>query len=298
MNSGDEQARIRLDIFAWLEMRQSEQPWISRNDLLNSYSWMGVRIPLISTQKGIWNPARFEETLSILSTARSKYSDAWFENGDILYDYEDTDPVGGANKKLRLAFERQTPLIYFEGVEPSKYVARFPVYVIADNFPARKFTVNLSGARTFQESQLPLEPIQREYAERQILQRVHQPKFRAQVILAYRTQCAICRLQHAELLDAAHIMPDHHERGIAAIHNGLALCKIHHTAYDRNLIGISPGYQVQVDKKLLLEIDGPMLKHGIQEMDGVTIQIPSRSNQQPDRDLLEIRFKEFLAVSR
>lgn len=34
-----------------------------------------------------------------------------------------------------------------------------------------------------------------------------------------------------ERIDAAHIVEDGHELGIAAVRNGLALCKIHHAAF-------------------------------------------------------------------
>ena len=74
----------------------------------------------------------------------------------------------------------------------------------------------------------------------------------------------------------------------------MALCKIHHTAYDKRLIGISPDYEVRVNEGLLLEVDGPMLKHGIQEMHGTQIHIPKQKVQQPDKELLAITFENFL----
>ncbi len=37
---------------------------------------------------------------------------------------------------------------------------------------------------------------------------MHQQEFRQRVLRAYRERCAICRLRHEELLDAAHILPD------------------------------------------------------------------------------------------
>src|SRR3989304_615457 len=40
----------------------------------------------------------------------------------------------------------------------------------------------------------------------------------------FRQECAICRLRHEELLDAAHILPDGHPRGEPVVPNGLALC--------------------------------------------------------------------------
>ncbi|MGI8867651.1 MAG: HNH endonuclease [Mycobacteriales bacterium] len=54
-------------------------------------------------------------------------------------------------------------------------------------------------------------------------------------MVAYETRCAVCRIGHRELLDAAHILPDTHPRGEPVVPNGLALCKIHHAAYDRNI---------------------------------------------------------------
>ena len=81
---------------------------------------------------------------------------------------------------------------------------------------------------------------------------------------AYETRCAVCSLGHRELLDAAHVIPDSDPRGEPIVTNGLALCKIHHAAYDRDIIGIRPDYVVEVHTRLLDEIDGPMLKYGLQ----------------------------------
>ena len=38
--------------------------------------------------------------------------------------------------------------------------------------------------------------------------------------------------------------------------NVLSLCKIHHAAYDKNILGISPDYQVKVRIDILDEVDG------------------------------------------
>ena len=65
----------------------------------------------------------------------------------------------------------------------------------------------------------------------------------------------MCALRHAQLLDAAHIVPDREEHGIAAARNGLALCKIHHAAYDSFVLGIGPDLVVEIHADLLHEID-------------------------------------------
>ncbi len=104
----------------------------------------------------------------------------------------------------------------------------------------------------------------RRYAWTRTRQRLHQGAFRELVVSAYDERCAICRLNHPELLDAAHIIPDTEERGIPIVPNGLSLCKIHHAAYDQGILGIDGDYRVHVRKDILRERDGPMLKHGIQ----------------------------------
>lgn len=112
---------------------------------------------------------------------------------------------------------------------------------------------------------------------------------------AYSISCSICDLKHARLLDAAHILPDSHVEGFARVSNGLALCKIHHAAYDSNYLGITADYKVKIDDLLMQEIDGPMLFHGLQEMDGRTIRLPHRRADHPLQESLAQRFEEFKA---
>jgi putative restriction endonuclease len=133
----------------------------------------------------------------------------------------------------------------------------------------------------------------RAYAERLTRLRLHQPVFRARVLQAYNRQCAVCRLKHVELLDAAHILSDLHPKGRPVVPNGLAMCKIHHAAFDRNIIGIRPDLVVDVRRDILEEIDGPMLRHGLQEMAGVHLITPAKRAAQPDRERLEERYKSF-----
>ena len=56
----------------------------------------------------------------------------------------------------------------------------------------------------------------------------------------------------------AHIVPDTEQLGIPTTPNGLALCKIHHAAYDQNMLGVSPDYRVVINREVLAEVDGPM----------------------------------------
>jgi putative restriction endonuclease len=122
-----------------------------------------------------------------------------------------------------------------------------------------------------------------------------QRTFRERVLEAYREQCALCRLRHIELLEAAHIRPDSDPEGEPIVSNGLALCKLHHAAFDRNILGIRPDYVVEIRVDILEEIDGPMLRHGLQEMHGSKLVVPRRQEHRPDPAALEFRYSAFRA---
>lgn len=292
--SKEEQAWIRQDIFRWLDEKQLSGEYEFSREELDSYEWMGQRIPLVNKMRGIWNPKVFDETLSILTSINGPYQDEESEDLYLRYAYQARE--GGDNIKLKRAFAEQTPLIYFKAMRPGFYTAQYPVYVVEDDETNRQFVVALDEQLKMFGDPMGLQEDQRAYLERTIKARVHQPAFRWKVMRAYLETCAVCNLKHVELLDAAHIIPDSHERGAAVISNGLALCKIHHAAYDKNLLGISPDYKVRINEELLLEVDGPMLKHGIQEMHNRTLFIPKQTKDQPSKDNLDFRFQQFIAA--
>jgi putative restriction endonuclease len=115
------------------------------------------------------------------------------------------------------------------------------------------------------------------------------------VIAAYDARCAICRLRHPELLDAAHIEPDGEVLGEARVPNGLSLCKLHHAAFDNFLLGVTPELEVRIHRDLLDERDGPMLEHGLRAFHGQPLMLPRESQDRPDRVLLERRWRKFAA---
>jgi putative restriction endonuclease len=109
-------------------------------------------------------------------------------------------------------------------------------------------------------------------------------------------RCAVCRLRHVELLDAAHIIPDGKPHGDPVVPNGLAMCKIHHAAFDSNILGVRPDLSVHIRQDILEEIDGPMLRYGLQGMHNSRLTGPRIRVAQPDPDRLEERYAEFLAA--
>jgi putative restriction endonuclease len=114
---------------------------------------------------------------------------------------------------------------------------------------------------------------------------------------AYQHTCAVCQLKRRELLDAAHILGDREESGLPEMTNGVALCKIHHAAFDSHILGIRPDYVVEIRDDVLAEVDGPMLQFGLQATHGQTLLLPERRNDRPSPGLLEIRYERFRQAS-
>lgn len=286
-----QQARLRLGIFSRLEQLAESRGGFLTWQELTSFELEGVKRPLVG-QRGIHNPAYLDHTLSIMSSPDGPYDDKVGPDGLLQYAFEAGDPMAGANRKLRRAMIDQVPIILFERPIENVWIPIIPAYVVDENIPERYFLVAL-GEEFRAVARAGIEGLEKHYVERIVKQRVHQPVFRARVINAYRDSCAICRLNHRELLDAAHIIPDSDPRSTAEISNGLSLCKIHHAAYDRNFVGIDPEYRVHVKDELLLEKDGPMLRHGLQDMHGTQIALPQAAANRPNQEYLEDRFSLF-----
>jgi putative restriction endonuclease len=288
----DEQLRERLMHRLATRVAQSGG-FLTRAELSDFELEDGSRHRLMDTTKGIWNPQHLNATLAIVSSPDGPYDDREVEDGLFRYDYR-AGSTEGDNTKLRRAKELGLPLILLRKIDGA-YVPIFPVFVIDDDQVRRQFVIAVDEALRILTKPSELSSIERRYAEQLTRRRLHQAMFRGMVVRAYEVMCAVCRLRHGDLLDAAHITADSDEAGLAVVTNGLSMCKIHHAAYDRQLLGITPDYRVDINRALLDEIDGPMLKHGLQEMHGETIRVPIREVERPDRDRLAARYQLFLA---
>jgi putative restriction endonuclease len=291
-----DQNQLRERIMQDLTHIYEKSGCVSREELSN-FKIDGVPYRLVDQSRGIWNPKFLDSTLSIISDPDSHYKDHHRDDGLIEYAYQKGN-VGGVNTKMRIAMENRDPIILLTKIATGVFVPTMPVYIVGDDPLTNRFLIAVDEAMVvLAENSGSVSTIQRKYAQAIVKRRLHQPEFRGRVMRAYNTQCAICLLKHGELLDAAHIMPDAHELGVPAVSNGIALCKIHHTAYDQNFVGISPDYKVHVHSDLLAEKDGPMLKHGIQEMNGRTLFVPSKEKDRPNIAALEYRYTKFIAAS-
>ena len=218
--------------------------------------------------------------------------------GGFTYAYREGSIDQADNRALRAAYEMQVPIVYFRAIAPGMYWTSAPMFVVSDDPAARAVILQAAlPVRDMTPAGLVSGADVRAYATVDARRRLHQQQFRVDVLRAYRSQCAICRLREAMLVEAAHIVSDRHPDGIAAVINGIALCAIHHLAYDRNILGIDPAGVVHIAERLLAEIDGPMLKTGLQGFHGESITLPRRPVDRPDPMRLEQRFEEFRATA-
>jgi putative restriction endonuclease len=294
---------IRAAALAWVhEVTLGGDVHITREQLANDFIVGGERFPLVDRGRGIRKPQGWHAALSIMTAVPRSGRPRPYEDGegvDGLHRYKLRRDQGGTaeNDALRMAVRDQTPLIWFYGVAPGVFNAISPVWLTAEERELDQFVVAMTPGQRAVIPGSPVEETFRRYLIAETKRRLHQPVFASQVMIAYETRCAVCRIGHRELLDAAHIIPDSDPNGLPVVSNGLALCKIHHAAYDRNILGIRPDYTVEIHHRLLGEMDGPMLLHGLQDHHGKTLmKIPSRRGDRPDPVRLEARYVAFLAA--
>lgn len=290
---------VRLAAFEWLGNQVTLHGGILPFELLRAgFQLHGERVPLLGPS-GIFKPRLCTLPLSIATTTKSPYNDSFLPNGLIAYSYrKQGGPDHLDNKGLRNAMARQVPLIYFHSVVKGQYQAFWPVYIVGDN--REVFSVAVDDTSSLNENpgwNADGIEARREYITVLTRQRLHQEKFRANVLSAYKERCAVCRLRYPRLLDAAHIIEDRLPEGIPTVPNGISLCKLHHAAYDSEIVGISPDYVIQIREDIRNEKDGPVLEHGLKAMHGEPLLIPRNGDLRPDRDKLAVRFERFLRAA-
>jgi len=293
---------LRLAVFAHVQRLAAASGGLVPAQMLNAgLTFNGERVPIWNQQKGIFRPAILRDpgaALTIQTSFDGPYDDRHDVSEDqLLYRYRGTDPQHPDNVAVRRAMELGRPLLYLVAVDLGIYDPVFPCYVVGDA-PAQLAFHLMADAQGRQivdvdpRLNVPLKA----YATRAVKQRLHQERFRYLVLGAYHRRCAMCQLRHTPLLDAAHILPDRDERSAPEIPNGLALCRIHHGAYDIGILGVDPGYRIHLRQDVLDEHDGPMLKHGLQELHGREIDVPRRAEHRPNPVYLAERFAQFEAA--
>lgn len=270
-------------------------------DILRRHVRVGDEtFPVAIFQRGIFKPRQLDGALTLVTTPPKAnepppYADRFGPEGLFHYHYEGTDPDLWTNRAVRVAMENHLPLVYLFGITPGEYLPVWPVHVVGEDRAGSYFHVDLTGMAVPISGTGAAEAPERRYRSGLVKHRLHQARFRQAVLRAYRSRCSICRLKRSELVDAAHIVGDA-EGGSPIVPNGLALCRLHHAAFDRHILGIRPELKVVVRDDVLAEVDGPMLIHGLQGFHGGGLIVPDSPQERPDPELLERRYEIFRAA--
>lgn len=308
MVSSSDDHRIRMATFQWLESQVLLHGDVfPRAALEKGFLFEGQQVRLVGPQ-GIFKPQGMRLPLSITTTLGGPYDDSFGHDGLLRYRYRGTEPDHRDNVGLRETMRLRNPLAYFHSIVPGRYLAVWPVFIVGDDRRALTFSVAVDDASELDRrlkvaekgTGVPgVEPddaggdARRAYITATVRQRLHQRGFRERVLRAYQEQCALCRLRHEELLDAAHILPDGEPDSEPVVPNGIALCKLHHAAFDKYFFGIRPDYTVEVREGILREKDGPMLRHGLQGIHDQRIVLPRSPALRPEPTFLERRYERF-----
>lgn len=303
----DPDASFRLAAFERLrllvQLHGGSLPWSVVNE---GFVHEGARIHFATKAEGIFKPASMTGVLSVTTVVPRAGRRAWYHDqlkseaklataaDGLSYAFNGTDPDSRQNQLLRDARDRQLPIIYFFGVAPAIYEPIFPAYVV--EWDPKALSVKLAPKPLADTATLwtPPNPDERRYALRQVKQRLHQSAFRERVVAAYDGRCALTGLPEVRLVDAAHIIPDGDvERGQPDIRNGICMSRLHHAAYDADLISIDPDHRIHISERLLEQHDGPMLELGLKALKGQLIRMPREDLMKPDPDRLAVRFERF-----
>jgi|SaaInlStandDraft_4_1057021.scaffolds.fasta_scaffold24889_1 putative restriction endonuclease len=110
------------------------------------------------------------------------------------------------------------------------------------------------------------------------------PNFRKKVYEAYNNKCAMCGIQ-LELIEAAHIVPHSHESGTDDISNGIGLCSLHHTAYDKSLIYFEIDFSIKINNNKMKYLEKMGLDGGYRKFEDLSfdkLRLPQNHILQPN----------------
>lgn len=189
-------------------------------------------------------------------------------------------PQNRGNDEIALAFRQDVFISYVLQVEQLHHTSA----AIAEAQSLEKLATKQADDDRFAD----LLPTERREVLETVRRKVRDARFRRNVLAAYSHRCCMCGLQ-LDLLDAAHIVPVEHRHGTDEVKNGLALCALHHRAFDHALVGIQTDYTVIHNAAKFSQLrsigwDGgePEFKSALRDQ----ILLPPRKGTYPSADYL------------
>jgi len=209
---------VRVEAFNWLHSQVAILGDVLPLDILRQgFTYEGARVPMMGPQ-GIFKPAVLPE-LPLSITTRA----GWAIRRQLHFERPAQLPVpwhGPGSSRQRgakigdgatdaiglLPWRREEPVSgCVAGLHRGDDPAHLAFLVAADDEQLAD-----SAARNARDLRSEVHETEgrRAYITSTVRVRLHQRGFRERVLRAYREQCALCRLRHRDLLDAAHIIGD------------------------------------------------------------------------------------------
>ena len=158
-------------------------------------------------------------------------------------------------------------------------------------FKEKKLEESLEDSLSVDLSNLP----QGKERKQEVKRRINQDFFRKTVLSSYNYKCCITGINNLDLIQASHIVGwSKDEENRTNPQNGLCLNILFHKAYDENLLGISPDYEIFISEKIFgerLKDVGQGTIDYIRSFDHQRLILPRRFY--PDKDMLAAHFEKF-----
>lgn len=126
--------------------------------------------------------------------------------------------------------------------------------------------------------------LERRQVVQTIIRKVRSASFQDRVLTAYGYRCAMCGLQ-LKLVEAAHILPVAAENSTDETSNGVALCALHHKAYDNKLLRFDEQYAVELNSQRVAALHAQNLGDGhdwwLEQQTFSRLRIPPSPNDRP-----------------
>lgn len=132
-------------------------------------------------------------------------------------------------------------------------------------------------------------PESRRYAIISTKRALRDISFRERVLTAYGHRCSMCDLQ-LRLLDGAHILPAAHPDSTDGTNNGIALCVLHHRAYDKSLVTFGTDFRIYMNLEMVEELKAADRSGGLHKFEQSLrpiLTLPPDNRDRPSRGLVE-----------
>lgn len=187
------------------------------------------------------------------------------------------------NGELVIVFRAAFLASYVDNLEPLHACGRFAGEVEA----LRAIGTRPNGQDDHEIAAKVSEP--RRYAVLSTRRALRDVNFRDRVLDAYRHGCAMCGVQ-LRLVEGAHVLPAAHPDSTDGTDNGVALCALHHRAFDRGFVTFTPDFAIHVNDDVVRTLEDCRRTQGLDSFTRTlkpTLDVPVDERDRPARRFVE-----------